>query len=209
MIGWLSEGEVMEKLAVAIIFLTALIVQKIAFAADQAPSSPQQLLHGTYKRTGAGFACAVDGTTATLDQVSRLGESVCLWIGNLAIGETASVLQQMFGNPDQLIHQPNGSISQVYFLRETRGTYLVVTTMEGRIVALQISGNGPLDKWRFGETALGMPKADLIRTLGNPHKTEHLSDNGADLLSYAPFPFSFEVANDRVSSIRIAESDFF
>jgi len=164
-------------------------------------------LHGEFQRAGAGFACDVPAPL-TPQQAERLKEENCLWLGRLSVGQQAAVLEPLLGQPDRLIPQQKGAVAQVYFSKAATG-YLVATVVENRIAALQVTGEQPFGDWSFNRVTLGMTLSQLQEIMGVPMSKTNVPDIGAELWSYTPFPFSFEIKGGRVISIRIARSDFF
>ncbi|WP_247505577.1 hypothetical protein [Bradyrhizobium sp. 1] len=72
-----------------------------------------------------------------------------------------------------------------------------------RVIALQISGPAPAPGYSFNQLNLGHSTERLLARFGS---LVHVGPSGlekTELWTYAPWPFSFEVREDRVTSIRI------
>jgi hypothetical protein len=166
-------------------------------------------LRGEWGRNGPSFFCKV-GTRQKLapeainpDMLAR----ACQRMGPFVIGDDAQVLQTTLGPPHKTLPQPNGATSSVYFL-QTQGQYpyLVATVSKNRIIALQVTGRVAAAKgYGFNGVDPGTSADALVRIFGQPFKTQPSEEQGTDLWSYGVWPFSFEVRDGLVSSIRISE----
>jgi hypothetical protein len=88
-------------------------------------------------------------------------------------------------------------------IRSSAGSGATLTA--NRVVALQISGEAPAPGYSFNQVNLGDGIDKLMGQFASPH---HVGPSGLDkteLWSYGPWPFSFEVRGDRVTSIRISD----
>ncbi len=158
---------------------------------------------GEYHRSGGGFACRVEGVKP--EDSGRISEEWCLHMGKLAIGDQASTAS-FLGEPGQLIPGENGAENRVFFLERPEALpYLVVTVASGKIVALQVTGDAPVRNWSFNRVQLGFAAQDLIGILGEPMSKE--PREGYEHWSYYPWPFSFEITEGHVTSIRINDRD--
>lgn len=173
-------------------------------AASQALSG----LSGEWRRAGAGFACVV-GPAGELPRQALepdLLAKACLHMGPFAIGGTASSLTLALGKPAHTLPQPQDSTAWVYFLDEPeRSPYLVATVRQDEIVALQVSGAASANAYGFNHVNLGDGAETLTGYFGPAIKVEPSGSKDTELWSYAPWPFSFELTNGRVTSIRIVD----
>jgi hypothetical protein len=155
--------------------------------------------------------------------------SHCLRIGTLKIGMQISQLQSALSKlatiPEQNILNPrivdkssNGSATLLFpisvipiaegFLLQS---YLVALINHlGTVQVIQLSGK-PTDTsefFPFSSITLGTTKDKLLEIMGNPSSIIPAPQVQGKLWSYEPFPFSFEVVNDVVHSVRVhAPSD--
>lgn len=154
-----------------------------------------------YYQAGAGFACVVPRGATT-------EESTCNRVGPLKVLMPVADLVQRFGVPAKKIPRDRSSTDYIYMVSEHN--YVAVTIEDGRVVALQVTGPGPLPNWTFSGVSLGMTANALQARLGEPKGKKKLASEGrglwkygAVLWSYEPWSFTFEVAQDRVISIRV------
>ena len=74
------------------------------------------------------------------------------------------------------------------------------------MIALQVSGPAPAPGYSFNHINLGDSTEKLMAQSGGPF---HVGPSGlekTELWTYHPWPFSFEVRADRVTSIRISDA---
>lgn len=175
-------------------------------AEDAVPKLTDRGYRGEFSRAGPVFVCTYGaGQKMKPGESGEIGYQPCLYIGPFAIGGDAAVLEPM-GKPDETVPAGDGQTHMVYiFSVGGAQPYLVVTLDGKRIAAVQISGPAPIPDLEFNHITLGMPVAKLVERFGKPFAQTPVSTNGADLWSYRPWPFSFEVKDDIVTSIRIAE----
>jgi len=182
-------------------------------AANQQERSgdPARALRGEWIRVGPSFACRVPARqslppeTIKPDVLTR----ACLHMGPLVIGDEARSVKSVAGAPYRTLPQPKGATAAVYFLgRPEQYPYLVATTLQDRIVALQITGTFAWNDFNFNHIDLGAKTERVIEHFGPPNHMEPSSIKDADLWVYRPRPFSFEVKDERVISIRIVDPAF-
>ncbi|WP_249129196.1 MULTISPECIES: hypothetical protein [Bradyrhizobium] len=73
------------------------------------------------------------------------------------------------------------------------------------VFALQISGPAPVAAYGFNQINLGDSTEKLLAQLGSPFHVGQSGLEKTELWTYGPWPFSFEVGEDRVTSIRISD----
>ena len=201
---------VLQHLAVAIVAaglsFESANSQPVAPAADNAAKFRD--LHGEWRRAGAGFACVVGPATklapeaVTPDILSR----ACLHMGPLMVGDSAQVLKNTLGAPHKTLPQPDGATALIYFIEAAdHYPYLVVTVAKNRIIALQLTGPAAAKGYTYNHIDLGVPADTLVQFFGQPTHFEPSEEKGTELWTYNPWPFSFEVRDGHVSSIRIHE----
>jgi hypothetical protein len=59
--------------------------------------------------------------------------------------------------------------------------------------------------YTYNHIDLGVPADTLVHFFGQPTRFEPSEEKGTELWTYNPWPFSFEVRDGHVSSIRIRE----
>jgi hypothetical protein len=166
--------------------------------------------HGEWRRVGASFACKVDAPRdlppSAVDPNAML--AACLHLGPFVIGGDARTLASALGPPHETMPpQPKGAKALLWFLGE-RGQYpyFIATVLNGRIVALQVTGEAPAKDYGFNHVSLGDSTQTLAEHFGPAFGIRKSDQVGTDQWSYPPWPFSFEVKAGRVTSIRIIDS---
>ncbi|MFC1620600.1 tetratricopeptide repeat protein [Candidatus Neomarinimicrobiota bacterium] len=133
-----------------------------------------------------------------------------LHIGNLQIGDSLHHIEKELGEMFDVRSNENGSESRVYHLRTSfkkYPSYLVLTHLEGIVKAIQISGFQTDEPYSFSTIRLGLSKRYLKKVLGPPASVAPVEEITADLWSYEPYPFDFEIIKGVVFSIRVREPD--
>ena len=213
----------LASLAIALVLLCAREAQSIdaprpgtgGVPPASAPGNPEQPsapdfrnLRGEWLRAGPGFACRV----ATAKPIPR--EAVdpdalaraCLHMGPFVIGGDVGTVRSALGAPHRTLPQDRGAKALIYFLvRAGQFPYLIVTIADDRIAALQVTGPTAAKDYSFNHIDLGVTTATLVERLGPPKRMQPSSEKDTELWSYSPWPFSFEVKDDRITSIRIAD----
>ena len=127
-------------------------------------------------------------------------------MGALGVGISEASLKAILGEPARKLPQPNSAEAYVYFLgKPNEFPYLAATMQGNRVVALQISGEAPAANYDFNQINLGDSTEKLLARFGSPR---HVGPSGlekTELWTYDPWPFSFEVRAERVTSIRISD----
>ncbi|WP_229184320.1 hypothetical protein [Bradyrhizobium oropedii] len=167
--------------------------------------SPDPELRGEWRRAGPGFACeVVTGNKQQPDPDQLI--IACQRLGALSVGVPESALIASFGEPQRKLDQPDNAVGYVYFLgKPQQYPYVVGTVKAGRVIALQASGEAPVAAASFNQVNLGDSTDKLRARFGIAF---HVGPSGlanTDLWSYGQWPFSFEVRNERVTSIRITD----
>ena len=181
---------------------------------DQPAGTPQQGnktadpgLRGEWRRAGEkSFACVVAAPKRLANPDPDALARACLRIGPVGIGDSESSLKGALGEPNRTLEQPDNASAFIYFLdKPGQYPYLVATMKGGRIVALQTTGPAPAKGSRFNRVDLGDSTEKLKAQFGPAFNTGSSGLPGTDLWSYGPWPFSFEVKDGRVTSIRIID----
>ncbi|WFT92797.1 hypothetical protein QA633_31265 [Bradyrhizobium barranii] len=130
----------------------------------------------------------------------------CQRMGALGVGISEAALKAVLGEPHRKLPPADNATSYVYFLgKADQLPYLAAVVKANRVVALQISGPAPVATYSFNQVNLGDSTEKLMARFGGPF---HVGPSGlekTELWTYEPWPFSFEVRQDRVTSIRIAD----
>jgi hypothetical protein len=201
-----SFGSLVALLATALLTLLGHSMQVCAQPAQAQLELTDYGLRGEWKRTGPAFACQV----ATREKLSREDAVkklalACLYMGPLAIGSEAALVQRLLGTPFRTVPQPNNVTAYAYLLDSpSRRTYMVATIWRDRVAALQITGPEPAKGFSFNHVELGASSETLIEHFGRPMQVDPSAMKDTEQWSYRPWSFSFEVSGGRVTSIRIA-----
>jgi hypothetical protein len=193
-----------------VLTLGMLDLNQSTFAQKDRPDLVDPGYRGTFIRSGAGFACRTDpGEKLSPDQIKALSEHACLRIGPFVVGSKAAVLKSSLGEPNRTQRGAKDTTVWVYFFGKTNDApYLVASIWHDRLVAIQITGRMPADDYGFNGIALGAATATVLKFLGKPMDVKPSSEPNTDVWSYQPWPFSLEVTNGQVNSIRVADPQF-
>ncbi|MCS3494976.1 hypothetical protein M2189_006064 [Bradyrhizobium japonicum] len=172
----------------------------------QSGKPPDPELRGQWLRVGQTFACKVEaGKRITPPDPDALSFA-CQRMGALGVGISEASLKAALGEPHRKLPPANNATNYVYFLgKPDQLPYLAATVKANRVVALQVSGPAPVAAYGFNQVNLGDSIEKLIARFGGPF---HVGPSGlekTELWTYEPWPFSFEVRQDRVTSIRISD----
>jgi hypothetical protein len=165
-------------------------------------------LRGEWLRAGEGFGCKVGAVAKLPPELLKpdILARACLHMGPFVIGDDAQALTKALGAPHRTRPQPNGAVASIYFLEKAgQFPYLVATVSNNRIVALQVTGPIAAKGYSFNHVDLGATTDTLMQVFGRPSHLEPSSEKDTDLWTYGPWPFSFEIKGDHVTSIRINE----
>jgi hypothetical protein len=201
---WIKAGLLAAKLVVALAAATAFNVATARAAASDAAGG----LRGEWKRAGAGFTCIVETKKRPPPAGTKpeILARACQHLGPFVVGDDASKVKALLGAPFRTLPQPNGNTAWIYFVeQQDHHPYLIVTVAKSRVVALQITGPVAAKDYDFNHIGLGLPASELLAQFGSPSHIEPSDVKETELWSYNPWPFSFEVSADRVTSIRIAQ----
>jgi hypothetical protein len=183
-------------------------------AADAPASAPRQgketadgPLRGEWRRAGeTSFACVVAAPKSLDAPDPDALARACLRIGPVGIGDSETLLKATLGEPSRRLEQPGNASAYVYFLgKPDQFPYLVATVRSGRIIALQTTGPAAAKGTRFNRVDLGDGADKLKAEFGPAYKIGASELPGTDLWSYGVWPFSFEVKDGCVTSIRISD----
>ena len=109
------------------------------------------------------------------------------------------------------VPQGNRQDAWVYSLPIPKGEkkfpYLVVSYQDGKAMVLQLSGDKTDAPLAFSSIKLGDTEARVKEFLGPPDSISPLEDVPGYLWNYLPFPFTLELNEGKVNSIRIRAED--
>src|SRR6266567_3793339 len=152
----MTRARTMFAIAAAIVSLEG--AQATDALAQQArPDLVDPVHRGYYKRTGPGFACVI-GPSEKLspEQIKALSEHACMRIGPLVVGMEAAALTSSLGQPARQIQGPKDTMVWAYFFGRTNDDpYLLASIWKDRLVAIQVTGRLPADKYVFNGITLG------------------------------------------------------
>lgn len=203
----MTRARTMFAIAAAIVILEG---ATDALAQQARPDLVDPVLRGYYKRSGPGFACVI-GPSEKLspEQIKALSEHACMRIGPLVVGMDAAALTSALGEPARQIQGPKGTMVWAYFFGKTNDDpYLLASIWKDRLVAIQVTGRLPADKYVFNGITLGATAETVTRQLGKPMRVAARSLPNTDVWSYQPWTFSLELSGGRVTSIRVADPQF-
>jgi hypothetical protein len=190
--------------------ILALLRPNVIHAADKSSALIDSPYSGEFIRTGPAFACKIKPPTKlSAAEIEKLSEHACLRIGSLAVGNKAGVLKAALGEPSRVAPGPSDTTSWVYFFGKTPSApYLVASVWHDTLVALQVTGREPADAYGFNGVKLGDATEAVIKRLGKPMVIRPTDEATTTTWSYQPWPFSFEVTDGHVTSIRLADPRF-
>jgi hypothetical protein len=82
--------------------------------------------------------------------------------------------------------------------------YFVVSyDSEHRATSIQMTGKRPVHRYPFSTLFLGISQARVEAQLGKPRETKPLGDMPGELWGYGPFPFTLEIVEGRLYSVKI------
>jgi hypothetical protein len=192
--------------------LISVDISKIATAAAlllvaALPARGVELERGEWRRVGPSFACKVDAPQqippSAIDPDALL--MACMHMGPFVIGDEARTLS-ILGPPHRTVPQPKEAKALVWFVGEPgHYPYFVATVRNDRIAALQITGTPHAKAYGFNHINLGDGTEALTRYFGPAFRVGKSDLPDTDVWHYGPWPFSFEVKDGRVTSIRISD----
>lgn len=132
----------------------------------------------------------------------------CLTLGDIQIGSKFAPLRQKLGESWHTFPRSDGSIDEVYPLRiyQHSTVYWVISHKNNRIVAAQLTGNQAPKTILFAGLQLGDHQDLIIDTLGYPEGRRRYGRSSAYIWDYQPLPFTLEIYNKRLYSVRIHQS---
>ncbi len=201
-----------KKMIRGSIFLAYGIILFVTPCVAASPTMPTDPLPH-FMRAGAGFGCVM--TAADHERMKERGDiSVdipCQRIGPLFVemprARNAGKSLWLTGCKSPNI--PAGAAYKVYGLKSNESgalvTYVVVTYADNNLVdTIQVTGAPWSANWKFSGIGLGDTQDALLARFGEPKQKRTSDDPGAEVWSYLPWVFSFEVKNGVVSSIKVA-----
>ena len=205
----MMRARTMFAIAAAIVILEG--AQATGVLAQQArPDLVDPVHRGYYKRTGPGFGCQIEAPgKLSPEQIKALSEHACMRIGPLVVGMDTAALTALLGQPSRQIQGPKDTTVWAYFFGKTNDDpYLLASIWKDRLVAIQVTGRLPADKYVFNGITLGAAAESVTKQLGKPMRVGPSSLPNTDVWSYQPWTFSLEMSGGRVTSIRVADPQF-
>ena len=181
-----------------------------ALAQQARPDLVDPVYRGRYLRAGPGFACQIEAPNKlSPEQIKALSEHSCLRIGSLVVGMEAAAVKSALGQPDRQLDGPKATTVWAFLFGKTNdGPYLLASIWQDRLVAIQITGRLPAEKYGFNGITLGTTAESVTKQLGKPMAVGPSSIPNTDVWSYQPWTFSLEMSDGRVTSIRVADPQF-
>src|SRR2546425_738349 len=142
----------------------------------------------------------------------------CLRVGEVDVGERRDEVEGALGAPQRSFSQRNGTVAYMYlvfFDGSQRGAYYVIEyeSAEGSEVvrSLQLTRDRPPLPLDFSCVLLGDPAERFTRQVGPPVSIAPFEDASIGVKgqqwTYGPLPFSAEIVDNRVYSIRVWRPD--
>jgi hypothetical protein len=142
------------------------------------------------------------------------GVTTCLRIGTIAITDSLKTAERKIkkygGEYLKSMELDNGQIAKVYCMPPIDRTkthmepYLILCVKGNEIKSIQLTGNGTESKLQFSSFGLGDSKETVIAMVCAPTKTEEEKDMpGVQLWNYDSKPFSVEIKDEKVYSIKV------
>jgi len=142
----------------------------------------------------------------------------CLRVGEVYVGERRDEVEGTLGAPQRSLPQRNGTVAYMYlvfFDGSQRGAYYVIEyeSAEGSEIvrSLQLTRDRPPLPLDFSCVLLGDPAERLTRQVGPPARIAPFDDASIAVKgqqwTYGPLPFSAEIVDNRVYSIRVWRPD--
>lgn len=181
-----------------------------ALAQQARPDLVDPVYRGRYLRAGPGFACQIEAPNKlSPEQIKALSEHSCLRIGSLVVGMEAAAVKSALGQPDRQLDGPKATTVWAFLFGKTNdGPYLLASIWQDRLVAIQITGRLPADKYGFNGITLGATADNVTKQLGKPMAVGPSSIPNTVVWLYQPWTFSLELSDGRVTSIRVADPQF-
>ena len=149
----------------------------------------------------------MNGTISCLYPPEFVDKHPCLRIGGIRIGQHVDTVK---AEASQTIRQGNIRLNVYFFPTEKEGgkpPYLVVGDVDNKIVSLQITGSPIRNDVQidFSGLKLGDSSRKILETVGLPLNKAAASVPNSELWNYSLHGFSFEITQDKITSIRIAK----
>lgn len=184
-----------------LLWMTGLIFSLLP---STSPAQIKEFKLNEFRYSGGAIVCLTD------DPKAESG-SPCLRIGDLKPGMTLKNMEDHIkadrGIYNRTLSQKDGSEIRVYTLptpkSEKSYSYLAIYFKDGLSTIVQLTGTKtdvPLD---FSSIQLGDSQDRVRDLLGPPSSSELETDMPVSLWSYYPFPFSLEMLDGKVYSIRV------
>ena len=130
-------------------------------------------------------------------------------IGPLVVGMEAAAVKSALGPYSRRIDGPKSTAVWFYFLgNPNEEPYLLASIWQQRLVAIQVTGHKPADKFGFNDLTLGATTETVTKVFGAPKRSIPSSQPNTDVWLYHPWTFSFELSGGRLTSIRVADPQF-
>src|SRR2546426_8237496 len=209
----LDEGKGLNKaacpifLALLVMFLAPELAMtqpngELPHVGQQMQAGPVQ--PGEFRRDSKGLGCRL----STFEVTYRS----CLKIGPFTIGDDLTTVERQVGKPAKVIPQPNGVEARLYPIETSRSaeglkllSYWVIGYQNAKTTSIQLTGQPTKEGFTFSSIRLGDPVEKVLRLLGEPTSKSPVSGFNAISWNYAPFPFSLEMKDGSVFSIRVQE----
>lgn len=150
--------------------------------------------------TGSTIACLSNQV-----DVPESGYLNCLHIGDIQMEMTLDEVETRLGKPYDVMKNEENE-NRIYVLPASDDLpvpYVVVTYVNDKVDAIQLTGVGTDSNLDFSSLQLGDNIEIVKKRLGSPSGTSEVQDINGIKWTYYPFPISIEFVKDKVYSIRI------
>ena len=177
--------------------------------ASVAPFVAQPATTGTdplegHIRDGGGFGCR-KLVPPRLSPEAWLAALPWLRFGPLALGMTPAPADELIAHPFRAIDIGRGALARFYFFGADRQRpYIVVVVRNDQSVTLQMTCILRDPHCVFSGIAPGMPQTGLDERFRPPFSRKPVAAVSSEFGRYGPYPFTFEVRDAEVFSVRIS-----
>lgn len=181
--------------SMALLFCSATLAQQAPTIAS--PQLVDDMPMNTFRFGGNTIICKMQNPD---------DQDACLRIGDFKMGDDFAALASKMGKPYRIIPQSDERTAVVYVITATQESeaYWVLEHHDGKLVAIQLTGDAPVPDVSFSTIQLTDPEAKVKEVLGPRYAISEVPEIGGTLWDYDPFPFSIEFVDGKVYSIRIS-----
>jgi hypothetical protein len=180
---------------------TAALIHAGAIAQVDDPEQQRKVLEqmpvNTFRVIGNQLVCKQDKPVANYN--------ACLKIGQIRIGDSYPDLRERYPKPWKEVLQDGGVTATVFVIAATKEAraYWVIGHGDGKIVAIQLTGNYAHPDFAFSTIQLNDSEEKVIALLGEQRQITPVKEIDGVMWDYQPFPISVQFVHGRVYSIKV------